>query len=162
MMPEISIRPLALDDEAFLWEMLYQAIYVPEGEPALPRDVVRIPEIRIYAEGWGKPDDTGYVAVVDRKPVGAAWLRLLTGEQRGFGYVDDITPELSIALLPGYRNRGIGSLLLKHLFEQVKTRYSAICLSVSEGNPAIHLYHRLGFEVVNRTHDSYTMLKRWR
>lgn len=103
MLPEISIRPMVPGDEAFLWEMLYQAMYVPEGQPALPRDIVQIPEIRIYAEGWGKPDDTGYIAEVEGKAVGAVWLRLLTGDVRGFGYVDDMTPELSIALLPEYR-----------------------------------------------------------
>jgi hypothetical protein len=30
------IRPLKLEDEPFLWEMLYQAIHVPEGQTPLP------------------------------------------------------------------------------------------------------------------------------
>ncbi|MEM1252982.1 MAG: hypothetical protein AAGI69_11160 [Cyanobacteria bacterium P01_H01_bin.21] len=36
-----TIRPLTTEDESFLWEMLYQAIYIPEGQSALPREAVR-------------------------------------------------------------------------------------------------------------------------
>lgn len=39
------IRPLELEDEPFLWEMLYQAIYVPEGQTPLPREIIQIPEV---------------------------------------------------------------------------------------------------------------------
>lgn len=158
---KIAIRPLTLADESFLWEMFYQAIYVPEGQPPIPPDVIFLPELRIYVEGWGKPDDIGFIASVAGKPVGAVWLRMLTGDPRGFGYVDDSTPELSIALLPEYRGRGIGSRLMAHLFDNAKSRYAAICLSVTIGNPAERLYRRLGFEVVYETDDSYTMVKRW-
>ncbi len=158
---KIIIRPLALADEMFLREMFYQAIYVPEGQLPLPREIVRLPELRCYVENWGKPDDIGFVASVDGKPIGAVWIRLFTGDQRGYGYVDDATPELSIALLPEYRRQGIGSQLMAHLLDHVKLRYPAICLSVSVENPAKRLYQRLGFEVVGETHDSFTMIKRW-
>jgi len=45
----------------------------------------------------------------DQQPIDAAWLRLLVGDNRGFGYVDEKTPESSIALLPGHCGQGIGS-----------------------------------------------------
>ena len=40
-------------------------------------------------------------------PIGAAWLRLLKGDERGYGHVDDETPELGMAVLPAYRGRGV-------------------------------------------------------
>ena len=157
----IEIRPLTLADEPFLWEMLYQALYVPKGHPPFPREIVQEPEINRYVHDWGKPDDLGFVALDDGKPVGAVWLRLLTGDNRGFGYVDETTPELSVAILPEYRGKGIGSKLIAHLVEKVQSRYVAICLSVSPDNPAERLYQRLGFEVIEDNHSSLKMVKRW-
>ena len=157
----IFIRPLTEADEPFLWEMLYQALYVPEGHPPFPREIVQEPEISRYVQGWGKTNDLGFVALEGDKPVGAVWVRLLQGDHRGFGYVDETTPELSIAVYPEYRGKGIGSRLIAHLLEKAQARYRAICLSVSPDNPAIRLYQRLGFEAAGENRSSLTLLKRW-
>lgn len=157
----IEIRPLTLTDEPFLWEMLYQALYVPEGQPPFPREIVQEPEISRYVQGWGRADDSGFVALAEGQPVGAVWLRLLTGDNRGFGYVDETTPELSIAILPAYRGRGIGRKLMVALLEEAQSCHRAVCLSVSPDNPAKGLYQRLGFEVVGKNGSSLTMVKRW-
>src|SRR5688572_26890228 len=107
------IRPATRDDEPFLWEILYHALYEPPGDPPLPRDVVQLPELARYVRGWSDdPDDLGVIAVESGRPIGAAWLRRLTGANRGYGYVDDETPELSIAVRPEYRGRGVGTRLL--------------------------------------------------
>ncbi len=159
-MMTFAFRPLTSADESFLWDMLYLALYVPPGQPALPRDVLRRPQISRYVQGWGQADDVGLLALDGDKPVGAAWLRLLTGENRGFGYVDDTTPELSIAVLPEYRGRGIGSDLLTRLLEAARSRFAAVCLSVSPDNPARQWYERLGFQVVNDEPPSVTMVRR--
>ena len=50
---ECIIRPLVSEDETFLWEMLYHALYVSEGQIALPREVIHIPEIARYLRGLG-------------------------------------------------------------------------------------------------------------
>src|SRR5215213_2878533 len=113
------IRKIASPDEPFLWEMLYQAIYVPDGSPP-PRDIVNSPELGRYVRGWGHVDDAGLLAVdaEARKPIGAAWLRLLTRDDAGYGYTDYETPELSMAVLPEYRGRGVGTVLLTSLLEE--------------------------------------------
>ncbi|MGH9837569.1 MAG: GNAT family N-acetyltransferase [Blastocatellia bacterium] len=154
------IRPTTREDEPFLWEMLYQALYLPEGHPPFPREIVQAPEIGRYVQRWGLPDDAGAIAVDDDgAPIGAVWIRLLTAENRGYGFVDDQTPELSIAILPAFRGMGIGERLMRRLFEMVKDRHAAISLSVSVDNPAARLYRRLGFDTVRVEGASLTMRK---
>ena len=138
--------------------MLYQSLYVPEGHQPFSREVIRRPELARYVEGWGKPGDLALIATLDSMPVGAVWLRLLKGEKKGYGYVDDRTPELGIAVLPDYRGQGVGTRLLEHLFRNATT-YAAISLSVSKGNPAINLYQKLGFRSVREDDTSVVMLK---
>lgn len=155
---ECIIRPLVSEDETFLWEMLYHALYVPEGQTALPREVIHLPEIARYVRDWGRKGDCGFLASdpVTVQPVGAVWLRLLLGENQGYGYVDDDTPELSIAVLPEHRGQGIGTELLTCLFSSVYG-HSSISLSVSEDNPALRLYQRFGFVIVRKSAGSLTM-----
>ncbi|MEM9509197.1 MAG: N-acetyltransferase [Cyanobacteria bacterium P01_E01_bin.35] len=158
---DYTIRSIELTDMAFLWEMLYQALYVPPEASPLSREVIFQPELAKYVENWGiQKDDIGLVAVLtNQTPIGAAWLRMFKSSDPGYGYIDDHTPELSIAVLPEYRDRGIGTKLLTILFAEIKSSYSAVSLSVSVNNPALHLYHRLGFEVVSQDDNSLTMKK---
>ena len=95
-----------------------------------------------------------------QQPIGAAWVRLLVGDQQGYGYVDDATPELTMALLPAYRGRGIGRQLLEQLFEAGRGLYPAISLSVWPDNqPAYQLYQRLGFEIIQENEHDVVMRK---
>ncbi|MEO1210495.1 MAG: N-acetyltransferase [Cyanobacteria bacterium J06638_20] len=153
-----TIRSLTPDDEVFLWEMLYQALHVPEGHPPLPREIVQHPELARYVQDWGREGDCGFLAsdAMIGQPIGAVWLRSSVGENKGYGYVDDTIPELSIAILPTYRGQGIGTQLLTHLVASECGR-SPISLSVSADNPAMRLYERFGFEVVRQSDDSFTM-----
>ncbi|MBE9118925.1 GNAT family N-acetyltransferase [Lusitaniella coriacea LEGE 07157] len=156
-----SVRSLKPSDEPFLWEALYQALYVSPGVPPLPREIVQQPELAKYVRDWERDRDCGFVAILKDSdiPIGAVWLRLFNRDNPGYGYIDDLTPELAIAILPEYRGQGIGTMLLAHLFEQVRFQYSAISLSVSAENPALRLYRRLGFEVVKRENHTLTMKK---
>ena len=155
-----TVRALTRDDEPLLWDMLYEAIFVPAGEPKPEREIVRRPELAKYVNEWGKEDDVGFAAIDPdtRQVVGAAWFRLFPEDDPGYGYVNEITPELSIAVLPEYRGYGAGSRLILYLIEVMLRRYPALSLSVSKGNPAAAWYQRLGFKVVRSDDTSYTML----
>ncbi|MEM1270660.1 MAG: GNAT family N-acetyltransferase [Bacteroidota bacterium] len=158
-----TIRPATAADEAFLWTMLYHAIHVPPGEPPPPRNIVDRPELSHIVAGWmTREGDAGVITEVGGQPVGAAWMRLPQEDMHGYGYVDDRTPELSIALLPDYRGAGLGTALLTHLIEQARTAHPALSLSVSETNRAKQLYERLGFVPLYRdAGGSWTMLLRF-
>ncbi|CAN5268667.1 GNAT family N-acetyltransferase [soil metagenome] len=152
------IRPLTAADEPLLWEMLYQALHTAAGETAPPRDIVRRPELARYVEGWGRAGDTGFVAheTEENHLLGAVWLRLPIGQHKGYGYVDEKTPELAFAVTSGQRGRGIGTALLTQLV-RANPNQSAISLSVAATNPAVRLYERFGFKVVEQTEGSVLM-----
>lgn len=153
-----DIRPLAPSDQAFLWEMLYLSLHVPEGRPPFAREVLHEPEIARYVSGWGREGDAGFVALNGAgREVGAAWMRIWRGGERGFGYLDDETPELGMAVLPAHRGRGVGGRLLARLIESAGESYAALSLSVSASNPARRLYERFGFVEVGSDGDSLTM-----
>ena len=154
------IRPLEPSDEPFLWEMLYQAIYVPTGTTPLPREIIYQPELAKYVQDW-TTNDIGLIAISEsnQTPVGATWIRLFNMNNPGYGYINDETPELSIAVLPEYRNQGIGTRLILDLLERITDLYPAISLSVSSDNPALRLYQRLDFEVISQFDNSVTMKK---
>jgi ribosomal protein S18 acetylase RimI-like enzyme len=154
----IHVKPIDVQskgDIPFLHDILYHAIYVPPDAQPPPRDIIHLPEITRYLVDFGKRvGDIGCVALADDERAGAAWVRLM----RGYGYVDDSTPELTIAVLPSFRGRGIGTLLLNGLISQVAPHYGQISLSVTAGNPAQRLYERAGFREVRRDGESIIML----
>ncbi|HEX8846713.1 MAG TPA: GNAT family N-acetyltransferase [Pyrinomonadaceae bacterium] len=148
------IRPATSADQDFLWEMVYQSLPV-EGPEPYPREVVNRPHIARYVKDWGRVGDLGFIAVdaSSNRPIGAIWCRPSKGDDKGFAYLDDETPEMGIALLPEYRGHGIGTTLIKKLFEAASEFYPAIALSVAPDNPARRLYERLGFETVDVRKD---------
>ena len=56
---------------------------------------------------------------------------------------------IDISLLPGYRNRGIGSALLRALAGEAVLAGATLSLNVALTNPAQRLYQRLGFRTVS-------------
>lgn len=156
-----SIRMAMPEDEPFLWEMLYESLYVPEGEEPFSRDILEEPFMRKYAADWGREGDLGYIAVnEDDKPIGSITLRFFDESSQGHGYVSDDIPELGMALLPECRGQGIGTALMKELFKGMKARGIArVSLSVAPENAAaVRLYKRFGFQEVGVNGTSITMV----
>ncbi len=147
---DYSIRPLMQEDEPFLWQMLYVAAHMAEEGESTVQAVVNHPLIARYVKDWGRANDLGFVAIElnSSQPVGAAWLRLFRGDEKGFGWIDDTIPELAIAVLPKYTNQGVGTQLLAHLLPAAEASYPAVSLSVRSSNRALNLYERSGFKVI--------------
>ena len=144
-------------DNLIMERFLYLAIFQPPGMKTLPFSVVYKPEISIYMDQFGqKTNDHGFYAKWDGVVIAAAWTRTI----QGYGHVDAKTPELSVSVLPEYRGKGIGSLLLSYLFNQLRIMgYRQVSLSVQKENPAQHLYRRLGFRVVKENENDLIMVK---
>jgi thioredoxin reductase len=100
------------------------------------------------------------IAIDKGFPVGAAWYRLFDNDRPGYGFVDERTPELAIAVVPNARGKGVGTALLEALLRDARAAgYPTISLSVDRANAgAIELYGRHGFEQVAEDEDSVTML----
>lgn len=154
---DYTIRPLAPEDEPVLWEMLYYAVYTAQGA-APPREIVQQPELARYVEGWGREGDRGFLAqdAGGTNVLGAAWLRLPVGQYKGYGYVDDTTPELAFAVHPQHRQRGIGTALLTQLVRATPDE-GAISLSLTAHKPVLRLYDRFGFKVIHESADAIKM-----
>ena len=155
-MRRIEVRRADEQDGAFLLDMLYDALFLPPGRNACPRSVLEHPAVARYAADFpSHRGDLGFIATASGDRVGAAWARLLTGDNRGFGHVDDDTPELTIAVRHDQRNRGIGRTLLRTLI----AASPRLSLSVDGRNAAVRLYTSLGFVVVGHLGNSFTMLR---
>jgi ribosomal protein S18 acetylase RimI-like enzyme len=149
------IRPGGSADVRFLRDMLRHAYYWRSAHPDAPME----DSVQRYVNGWGRPGDAAVIAVERTGPVGAAWYRLFRADEPGYGFVDEDTPELSIAVVPGRRGRGYGDELLVALLDRArKSGYERVSLSVAQDNPARKLYERHGFREVGETGGSLTMV----
>lgn len=148
------IRSAGPQDVPFMRDMLRHAYYWRVDRVSESGE----PPVRRYVERWGRPGDTALVAIHDFQKVGAAWYRLFTQANAGYGFVDEQTPELSIAIVPSRRGGGLGSELLEALLARARADgYAAISLSVEKGSPAVGLYERHGFERVRDDDGGVTM-----
>ena len=147
------IRKASGRDALFLRDMVKHAYYWRWSEPA----TADVPASR-YVEGWGRPGDRGLILIDESFPVGAAWYRLFTAERPGYGFVDEQTPELTIAVVPSRRGRGFGAQLLTGLLDQARADgHPSMSLSVEKDNPAVTLYERFGFEPVREMDSTLVM-----
>jgi ribosomal protein S18 acetylase RimI-like enzyme len=163
---KITLRAALADDEPFLLEMLFYAAHAHEEAGRRPADLLAAPALARYVVGFGRAGDLGVIAEGARGPLGAAWVRLLAGDDRGYGWVDDETPELAIAVAPEAVASGVGTRMMTELLARARGGFPGVSLSVRKDNPARRLYARLGFEpvseVVNRVGGvSETMVLRF-
>jgi ribosomal protein S18 acetylase RimI-like enzyme len=61
---------------------------------------------------------------------------------------DDEIRVVDIALLPSHRGRGIGGALLAQVLAEAGAAGKAVRIHVEKNNPAMRLYHRLGFVTI--------------
>jgi GNAT superfamily N-acetyltransferase len=146
------LRPVGIHDVRFLRDMLRHAYHWRLSEDT-ERPVYR------YVANWGRHGDVGLLALEGPHAYGAAWFRLFTADEPGFGFVDEETPELTIAVVPSRRGKGAGAELLQALLDRARADgYAAVSLSTAR--PQAEFYERYGFETVRETPQAVTMLAR--
>ncbi|MEJ6022042.1 GNAT family N-acetyltransferase [Ramlibacter sp. PS4R-6] len=154
----LTFRTLTPADQDTLWHWLHVSLWDPPPAPYRPAEVLQLPQVRIYAETWGKPTDVGVVAQVEGNDAGACWMRLLP-EGVGLAYVDAHTPQLGIALDPPYQHRGFGTPLMQAALERAREHgYQQVALTVHPQNPAIRVYERCGFRKIGLRNTFHHML----
>ena len=93
--------------------------------------------------------DSFNIIELNNKPIGRLFIDNWENEIR---IVD-------IALLPDFRNMGIGTYYFRQLFEQASQNEKSVTIHVEHNNPARRLYERLGFELKTQTNDIYLLME---
>ncbi len=143
------LRAVGPQDVRFLRDMLRHAYHWRLNEdPDLP--------VARYVTNWGRKGDSGLMALAGISPVGAAWYRLFPRDEPGFGFVDEETPELTIAVVPSRRHEGFGRQLMSALLDRAREEgYGALSLSADKQQTG--LYERYGFRPVEEKPNAVTM-----
>ncbi len=94
--------------------------------------------------------------------MGAAWLRLHTGEEIAPGYSGDAVVQLAIGLVPSARGIGWGRKLLDRLLDEARSLgLGEVQLTVGLANvPAVRLYQRVDFSILASDGRSARMICR--
>ncbi|MCI1268758.1 MAG: GNAT family N-acetyltransferase [Ruminococcus sp.] len=151
-----SIRELRQDEIKVLDTFLYEAIFIPEGVSAPPKDIIKQPELQVYVKNFGEDKgDLCLVAQVENEIVGAVWVRIMND----YGHIDDETPSFAISILKEYRKHGIGTELMKQMLMKLKVQgYRQASLAVQKMNYAVRMYKNVGFEIVDENSEEYIMI----
>ncbi|MBP5282364.1 MAG: GNAT family N-acetyltransferase [Lachnospiraceae bacterium] len=174
----MKIRELRKGEEDLLKDFLYEAVFIPEGVEPPAREIIELPELRIYYEDFGGgAADLCLVATVEKtvsecparedatktdypapakneKVVGAVWTRLM----KDYGYVDDETPSFAISLYKEYRGKGYGTKLMQAMLELLRSKgFKRASLAVQKANYAVRMYEKVGFVTVDQNEEEYIM-----
>ena len=144
------LRPATPADGPFLRQMTYEAIQWRGDRPPIDEVMAR-PELGMIIANWGRPGDSGLVALdEDGEPIGAAWYRTFPAHHHAYGFVDESIPEVAIAIRSDKREQGLGTALLRALLERARVSgFAQLSLSVEQANErARHVYTKLGFRIV--------------
>jgi ribosomal protein S18 acetylase RimI-like enzyme len=138
--PTVRLRPVQPSDQAFLLE-LYASTRADELAQVPWTDEQKVTFIAMqfraqsahYAQHY--PGAQWAVALADDAPAGRLYVWRAEKEIR----IMDLT------VLPAFRGRGIGTLLLSSLATDSDASGVPLTIHVERGNPARRLYERLGF-----------------
>jgi len=150
----VKLRPVAYpEDEAFMQELYFKSradlAGLLEDREQLQQLLLLQYRGRRHSYDQEFPDADDDIVMFDEEPVG----RLLI----------DRTPDhlfgVDILVLPEKRSLGIGTELLRRLFNECDALGVPFRLSVTKGNPAIRLYEKLGCVKEGET-DTHLLMKR--
>ena len=110
-----------------------------------------------YGEAWTRSQCAGILPMTgvslilardhgSAQPLGFSLFRTVGGEAE----------LLLLAVAPGHQGRGIGRLLLEEFTERARSAGAGrVHLEVRDGNPAVAMYRRAGFEPAGRRQKYY-------
>jgi ribosomal protein S18 acetylase RimI-like enzyme len=138
----MDIRPATPEDWPIIWAMLEPVMRAGETL-ALPRDGNE-DVARAY---WSSPDRLNFLAVEGERALGSSTIH--ANQQGGGAHIANcgyVTAEAA-------RGRGVARALCAHSIEHCRAAgFKAIQFNfvVSSNEPAVHLWHSFGFDVLAR------------
>lgn len=151
----ISLRPITPEDDSFL-----AGLYASTRSEELAVTSWRDEEKAVFCRRQYDAQSAHYLEnypgaslqVIERasEPVGRLYVARWKREIR----------IMDIALLPRHRGAGIGTQLLRELQEEARSSGKTLTIHVERFNPALRLYDRLGFEMVED--KGVYLLMEWR
>ncbi|MBM7868309.1 GNAT family N-acetyltransferase [Heliobacterium gestii] len=138
-----TLRPVEASDDLFLFQIFISSrpdldwiTGIDEASRA------RLLRQQFFAEEQGNADAERYIVLLKGAPIGRLYMR----EDASSIHIRNL------ALLPEYRNQGIGSRLLRSMMERAVEARKPVRFSVMWFNGAARaLYERLAFRVVQDT-----------
>ena len=152
MNKDITFRPITESDQNFLFE-LYASTRQDEVAQTGWSDFEQenflrqqfLAQHQFYTEQFATAEFK--IIQQNKKPIGRLYL----------DYREDEIRVIDIALLPAHRNKGIGSNLLSDILSKAKRLNKPVRIHVERYNPALNMYHRLGFVKIGDTGVYYLM-----
>lgn len=143
-MEQINRRPVTPQDDGFL-----RLVYAESRREEL--DQVLWPEGA--REQFLRSQFDAQAAHYLKHYPGAEFLIIeYAGEPAGRFYIRRSESEIrimDIAIIPAFRGKGIGTLLLQQLIAEAQMSARILTIHVEKFNPALRLYERLGFQAVD-------------
>ena len=144
-MPHINLRPSRTDDQPFL-AAVYASTRTDELAPVPWTDAQKAAflaqqfDAQDVAYRQNYPDGSFSIVELDGVPIGRLIVTRLEGNELRI---------VDVALLPGHRNAGIGTGLIRDVLAVAESDDLMVSLHVEVWNPAARLYERLGFRRVS-------------
>jgi ribosomal protein S18 acetylase RimI-like enzyme len=141
----ITFRPEQPEDEPFL-SRLYASTRTEEmaltGWPAEQQEAFLRQQFQFQTLHYRAYYNGASFEIIlqDQRPVGRIYIHRGAEEIR----------LMDIALLPEFRGAGIGTWIMRNLLDESARSQKPVTLHVEPYNPAVRLYQRLGFRVVEQ------------
>lgn len=152
----VALRPVAEGDEAFLLKA-YASIRAEE--------LAQVPWSEAQRDAFLKMQfDAQQLHYQTHNPNATHDIILLNAQATGRLYVARRDREiriLDLTILPEYRNRGIGTSLIKDLMAEAAGAAKPLTIYVENYNPSYRLFQRLGFNKTEED-DGVNHLLEWR
>jgi ribosomal protein S18 acetylase RimI-like enzyme len=152
MPPSITLRPITPQDSSFLVRV-YASTRQEELSLVPWNEVQKTAFLQMQFDAQALDYARNY-------PDAQFDVILADGEPAGRLYIDRNAAEIhviDIALLPEYRCQGIGTHLLEAILAEGRQSGRKVSIYVERNNPALRLYERLGFRLV-QDHGMYLFM----